>query len=116
MSTEHNFTAGIDLGDRYSHLRGSGIEGRGKGAGKLSPLRLFPATARWGMAAAIGGRPNFKWQRRPGRIPSSTEPPSTGSSRVRTETKRKGFWLIELPLCKATTLALDRMCLLIEHL
>ena len=50
-----------------------GAEGSGKGdEGKPSTPRLFPATAGWGMAAAICGRPNLKWQRRPGRIPSST--------------------------------------------
>ena len=45
-----------------------------------------------------------------------TEPPSIGSSGVRIETQREGALMaeIELPLCKATTLALDRMCLLIE--
>ena len=51
----------------------------------------------------------------PGWIPSSTEPPSIGSNGVRIETEREGALAdLELPLSKATTLALDKMYLLIE--
>ena len=52
----------------------------------------------------------------PGRIPSSTESPSIGSNGVRIETpSAKGLLAdLELPLSEATTLALDKMCLLIE--
>jgi hypothetical protein len=59
------------------------------------------ATANIGcMATTLHGRPRFKWQRlSPGRIPSSTEPPSIGSSGVRIETQREGALAeIELPL------------------
>ena len=67
--------------------RGTGIEDRGKGdEGEPITLRLFPATAGWGMVAAIGGRPDLKWQRRPGRIPSSTGPLVAGPHGVRMET------------------------------
>src|SRR5215212_1787537 len=37
--------------------------GKGDEGGKPSTPRSFPATARWGMAAAICGRPNLKCQR-----------------------------------------------------
>jgi hypothetical protein len=51
----------------------------------------------------------------PGWIPSSTEPPSIGSNGVRIETKREGALAESSCLSsKATTLALDKMCLLIE--
>jgi hypothetical protein len=66
--------------------RGTGTEGRGKGdEGKASTLRLFPVTAGWGMVAAVRGRPNLKWQRCPGRIPSSTGPLLDGPHGVRME-------------------------------
>ena len=80
---------------------------------KPNARRLVSATAIWGMATTFW-RPNLKWQRRPGRIPSSTEPPSIGSNGVRIETQREGA-LSDLVASEATTLALDRMYLLIEN-
>src|SRR5919107_3933799 len=79
---------------------------------KPNARRLVSATAIWGMATTFW-RPNLKWQRRPGRIPSSTEPPSHGSNGVRIETQREGA-LSDRVASEATTLALDRMYLLIE--
>ncbi len=70
------------------------------------------------MAAALHVRPRFKWQRLT--PDGSHRAPSLLfewlSSRVRIETKHEGALAeIELPpLSKATTLALDRMGLLIE--
>jgi hypothetical protein len=66
------------------------------------------------MATAFHGRPNLKWQRRPDRIPSSTEPPSIGSNGVRIETQCEGA-LADRVAYETTTLALDRMCLLMEN-
>src|SRR5215204_3137695 len=80
---------------------------------KPNARRLVSVTAIWGMAITFW-RPNLKWQRRPGRIPSSTEPPSIGSNGVRIETQREGA-LSDLVASEATTLALDRMYLLIEN-
>ena len=80
---------------------------------KPNARRLVSVTAIWGMATTFW-RPNLKWQRRPGRILSSTEPPSIGSNGVRIETQREGA-LSDLVASEATTLALDRMYLLIEN-